>query len=68
MEKNSCEKVDTTLIYKQRSRRIVKPSAILKSSFVDNCQKQFKKLTRKERLVSNYVFENEMDEEYVQFR
>ena len=39
MEKNSCGKVDTTLIYKRRSGRIVKPSAMLKSPFVDNCQK-----------------------------
>ena len=68
MEKNSCNKVDTTLIYKRRSGRMVKLSAILKSPFVDNCQKQFKKLTWKERLVENYVFGNGMDEEYVQFR
>ena len=48
MEKNSCGKVDTTLIYKRRSGRMVKPFAILKSPFIDNCQKRFKKLTRKE--------------------
>ena len=65
MEKNSRGKVDTTLIYKQRSRRMVKPSAILKSPFVDNCQQQLKKLIHKERLVANYVFENGKDEEYV---
>ena len=41
MEKNSCGKVDTTLIYKRRSGRMVTPSAILKSPFIDNCQKQF---------------------------
>ena len=68
MEKNSCGKADTTLIYKRRSRRMVKPSTLLKSPFVDNCQKQFKKLNRKERLVENYVFANGMDEEYVHFR
>ena len=64
----SCGKVDTTMIYKRRSRRMVKPSAVLKSPFVDNFQKQFKRVTRKERLVGNYVFENGRDEEYVQFR
>ena len=68
MEKNPCGKVDTTLIYKRRSGRMVKPSTILKSPFVDNCQKKFKKLNRKERLVEIYVFANGMDEEYVQFR
>ena len=40
--------LDTTLIYKQRSRRMAKPSAVLKSSFVDNFQKQFERPTRKE--------------------
>ena len=55
-------------IYKQISGRMVKPYVILKSPFVENCQKQFKKLTRKERLVANYVFANGRDKEYVEFR
>ena len=46
---------------------MVKPSVVLKSPFVDNFQNQFKRLTRKERLVENYVFANGRDEEYVQF-
>ena len=41
MENNSCGKVDTTLIYNRRSGRMDMPYAILKSPFVDNCQKQF---------------------------
>ena len=64
----SCGKIDTTLIYKRRSGRMVKPSAVLKSPFVDNCQKQFKRLACKERLVANYVFANVRDKEHVQFR
>ena len=48
MEKNSCDKVYTTMIYKRRSGKMVKASAILKFPSVDNCQKQFKKLSRKE--------------------
>ena len=63
----SCGNLDTTIIYKRRLGRMVKPSAILKFLFVDNCQKQFKRLTRKERLLANYVFANGRDEEYVQF-
>ena len=61
----SCGKEDTTMIYKRRSGGMVKASAVLKSSFVDNFKKQFKRLTRKERFVANYVFANGRDEEYV---
>ena len=63
----SCGKVDTTLIYERILGRMVKPSVVLKSPFANNFQKQ-KRLTRKERLVENYVFAHWRDEEYVQFR
>ena len=44
----SCGNLDTTLIYKRRSGMMVKPSVVLKSPLVDNCQKRFKRLTCKE--------------------